>query len=134
MGSFSAFAVLGLLLTVTGWLGLRLTHLQETPIPKKQLLSSILTTACVLEDNCLIAVMLPLSCSELMLLWPLNAATTFRRDVPALMSAAIAPTCFSFELPSDNLLEDTGRQNAPSLCLIVPAAMDTLGQHARTTV
>jgi hypothetical protein len=50
------------------------------------------------------------------------------------MYEAIAPVGFSFELPSDNLIEDIDRQNAPSPRLIVPVAMDRLGQRAKKPV
>jgi hypothetical protein len=50
------------------------------------------------------------------------------------MHEAIAPVGFSFELPIDNSLEDIGRQNAPSPRLIVPVAMDRLGQLAKMPV
>jgi len=50
------------------------------------------------------------------------------------MHEAIAPVGFFFEPPSDNSLEDIGRQNDPSPYLIVPVAMDRLGQRARMPV
>lgn len=50
------------------------------------------------------------------------------------MYEAIALVGFSFEPPPDNSLEDTGRQNDPSPGLIVPVAMDRLGQRAKMPV
>ena len=50
------------------------------------------------------------------------------------MYEAIALAGFSFAPPPDNSLEDTGRQNDPSPRLIVPVAMDRLGQRAKMPV
>lgn len=47
------------------------------------------------------------------------------------MHEALAPAGSFFEPPPDNWLEDTGKQNDPSLGLIVPVAMERLGQFAR---
>lgn len=62
----------------------------------------------------------------------LNAATALHTALLAPMHEDFAPIGFSFEPPTDNSLEDRGKQNVPSPHLIVPVAMDRLGQRART--